>query len=118
MAITKTPNSHDDKMWMRRALDLAEQMCGHVWPNPPVGCVIVKEGAVIAQGVTRPGGRPHAKRVALDQAKADAKGATLYVTLEPCCHWGKTPPCADAIIEAGIARVVCAIRDPEPRVKG
>ena len=113
-----TPHSFEDHRWMHRALTLAMRMRGHVWPNPPVGCVIVKNGLVIAEGATRPGGRPHAERVALDEAGADAKGSTLYVTLEPCSHWGKTPPCAEAIVEAGIARVVCAIRDPDARVSG
>ena len=93
-------------------------MRGHVWPNPPVGCVIVKRGAVVAEAATGTGGRSHAERKALDQAARGARGATLYVTLEPCCHWGKTPPCADAIIEAGVARVVAAIQDPDPRVNG
>ena len=113
-----TPHSFEDHRWMQHALTLAMRMRGHVWPNPPVGCVIVKNGLIIAEGATRPGGRPHAERVALDRAGADARGATLYVTLEPCCHWGKTPPCADAIVEAGIAPVVCAIQDPDPRVNG
>ncbi|WP_093256344.1 bifunctional diaminohydroxyphosphoribosylaminopyrimidine deaminase/5-amino-6-(5-phosphoribosylamino)uracil reductase RibD [Rubrimonas cliftonensis] len=103
---------------MRRALSLAERMRGHVWPNPPVGCVIVKDGTRVAEAATHPGGRPHAERVALDRAGADAGGATLYVTLEPCCHWGETPPCADAIVTAGVSRVVCAVRDPDPRVNG
>ncbi len=93
-------------------------MRGHVWPNPPVGCVIVKKGALIAEAATGTGGRPHAERKALDQAASHAKGATLYVTLEPCCHWGNTPPCTDAIINAGVARVVAAIKDPDPRVNG
>lgn len=103
---------------MRRALRLAESVRGHVSPNPPVGCVIVKKGDVLAEAATHHGGRPHAERKALDLAGAEAKGASLYVTLEPCCHWGKTPPCADAIIEAGVSRVVCAIQDPDPRVNG
>lgn len=103
---------------MRHALHLAGEMRGHVWPNPPVGCVIVKGGHVVAEATTQVGGRPHAERKALQQAGGEAKGATLYVTLEPCCHWGKTPPCADAIIEAGVSRVVCAIQDPDPRVNG
>ncbi len=107
-----------DKLWMVQALDLARRMRGHAWPNPPVGCVIVKDGVLIAQGATRPGGRPHAERVALDHAGAAAAGATLFVTLEPCCHHGKTPPCAEAIIEAGITRVVAALQDPDPRVNG
>lgn len=112
-----TPPS-SDRQWMARALGLAETMRGRVWPNPPVGCVIVQHGLVVAEAVTQPGGGPHAERKALDQAGASASGATLYVTLEPCCHWGKTPPCTDAIIAAGISRVVCAIRDPDPRVNG
>lgn len=111
-------HSSEDLLWMRHALDLAQKMRGHVWPNPPVGCVIVKDGVAVAQATTHAGGRPHAERKALDEAGASAKGATLYVTLEPCCHWGKTPPCADAIVDAGIACVVAAIRDPDPRVNG
>lgn len=103
---------------MTEALRLASAAQGHVWPNPPVGCVIVRDGAIVGCGQTQPGGRPHAERVALAQAAAQAWGATLYVTLEPCCHWGRTPPCADAIIAAGVRRVVCAIRDPDPRVDG
>ncbi|MEM8838443.1 MAG: bifunctional diaminohydroxyphosphoribosylaminopyrimidine deaminase/5-amino-6-(5-phosphoribosylamino)uracil reductase RibD [Pseudomonadota bacterium] len=113
-----TQHSFDDLYWMRRALDLANKMRGHVWPNPPVGCVIVKDGIVLSEAATHAGGRPHAERKALDQASANAEGATLYVTLEPCCHYGKTPPCTDAIIAAGISTVVCAIRDPDPRVNG
>ena len=117
MAMSPTlPNS--DLSFMMRALDLAIGARGHVWPNPPVGCVIVRGGAIIAEAATHPGGRPHAERIALDMAGEGARGATLYVTLEPCCHWGKTPPCADTIIAAGIARVVCAIQDPDPRVNG
>lgn len=117
MAMHRTQRS-SDLLWMQRALRLAEGVRGHVWPNPPVGCVIVTNGDVIAEAATHPGGRPHAERKALDFAGAEANGATLYVTLEPCCHWGKTPPCADAIIEAGVSRVVCAIQDPDPRVNG
>jgi len=107
-----------DALWMAQALALARRMRGHVWPNPPVGCVIVKGGTIIAEGETQPGGRPHAERVALNRAGAAARGATLYVTLEPCCHWGRTPPCADAIIAAGVTRVVAAMQDPDPRVDG
>lgn len=113
----RTPHK-SDIFWMQRALRLAEAARGHVWPNPPVGCVIVKDGMVLAEAATHPGGRPHAERKALDQAGDAAKSATLYVTLEPCCHWGKTPPCADAIIEAGISRVISPIQDPDPRVNG
>ncbi len=97
---------------------LALEVRGHVYPNPPVGCVIVKDGDLVAEAATHPGGRPHAERKALDMAGPFAQGATLYVTLEPCCHWGMTPPCSDAIIDAGVARVVCSIQDPDPRVNG
>jgi diaminohydroxyphosphoribosylaminopyrimidine deaminase/5-amino-6-(5-phosphoribosylamino)uracil reductase len=83
-----------------------------------VGCVIIKNGIVLGRGWTQPGGRPHAETMALDQAGAAAKGATAYVTLEPCAHHGKTPPCVDALIAAGIARVVSAVTDPDPRVSG
>lgn len=110
------PNSDQD--WMERALVLARGVRGHVWPNPPVGCVIVKHGEVVSEAATHPGGRPHAERKAIEQAGQVADGATLFVTLEPCCHWGKTPPCTDAIIDAGISRVVCAVQDPDPRVNG
>lgn len=112
------PPSSDDARWMQRALDLAQAMLGHVWPNPPVGCVIVKNGICVGEGATQVGGRPHAERVALERAGDAARGAVLYVTLEPCCHWGNTPPCVDAIIAAGIARVVASMQDPDPRVNG
>jgi len=91
---------------------------GRVWPNPAVGCVIVKEGRVIARGWTQDAGRPHAETHALAQAGAAARGATVYVTLEPCAHTGKTPPCAQALIDAGVSRVVVAVQDPDPRVAG
>jgi len=117
MPMSPTP-PNSDQAWMERALGLAREVRGHVWPNPPVGCVIVKDDHVVGEAATHPGGRPHAERKAIDQAGHSAKGATIYVTLEPCCHWGKTPPCADAIIDAGISRVVCAIQDPDPRVNG
>lgn len=113
-----TPHSSEDTHWMRRALGLARGMRGRVWPNPPVGCVVVKEGLCIAEAATHPGGRPHAERAALERAGNAARGAVLYVTLEPCCHWGKTPPCTEAILEAGIARVVASVQDPDPRVNG
>jgi len=117
MAMSPTrPNS--DQAWMERALGLAREVRGQVWPNPPVGCVIVKDDHVVGEAATHPGGRPHAERKAINQAGHSAKGATLYVSLELCCHWGKTPPCVDAIIDAGIARVVCAVQDPDPRVNG
>ena len=89
-----------------------------MWPNPAVGCVIVKDARVIGRGWTAAGGRPHAETVALANAGPAAQGATAYVTLEPCSHHGKTGPCADALIAAGISRVVVAIEDPDPRVCG
>ena len=106
---------------MRAALALARRSLGRTWPNPTVGCVMVRDGRVIARGRTRDGGRPHAEADAIAHA-ADAgeslKGATAYVTLEPCSHHGRTPPCADALANAGVARVVSAIEDPDPRVRG
>src|SRR5947207_3648663 len=103
---------------MRAALALGRRGLGTVWPNPAVGCVIAKEGRVVGRGWTQPGGRPHAETEALARAGEAARGATLYVTLEPCCHWGRTPPCADALIAAGLRRVVVALEDPDPRVAG
>lgn len=103
---------------MGHAVRLARRGLGNVWPNPAVGCVIVRDGRIVARGWTQPGGRPHAERMALDQAGPHARGATAYVTLEPCAHHGRTPPCAEALIEAGIARVVSAITDPDHRVAG
>ena len=97
---------------------LARRGEGRVAPNPAVGCVIVKDGRMIGQGRTQDGGRPHAETVALADAGLAANGATAYVTLEPCAHHGWTPPCADALIDAGIARVVIAVGDPDPRVAG
>ncbi|MEF3048530.1 bifunctional diaminohydroxyphosphoribosylaminopyrimidine deaminase/5-amino-6-(5-phosphoribosylamino)uracil reductase RibD [Pseudotabrizicola sp. L79] len=102
---------------MSHALALAARGLGRTWPNPAVGCVIVREGRILGRGWTQPGGRPHAERRALDQA-GDARGATAYVTLEPCAHHGKTPPCAQGLIDAGLARVVTALTDPDPRVAG
>jgi diaminohydroxyphosphoribosylaminopyrimidine deaminase/5-amino-6-(5-phosphoribosylamino)uracil reductase len=103
---------------MGAALALAARGLGRVWPNPAVGCVIVDRGRVVGRGRTGDGGRPHAEAVALAQAGGAAAGATAYVTLEPCAHHGVTPPCADALIAAGVARVVVALRDPDPRVDG
>lgn len=108
----------NDRAHMAHALGLARRGLGRVWPNPAVGCVIVREGRVVGRGWTQPGGRPHAETVALAQAGAAARGATAYVTLEPCAHHGRTPPCAAALIAAGVARVVSAIEDPDPRVAG
>ena len=103
---------------MAAALSLARRGLGQVWPNPAVGCVIVKEGRVVGRGWTQPGGRPPAETEALQRAGAAARGATAYVTLEPCAHHGKTPPCAEALIAAGIARCVVATGDPDARVAG
>lgn len=103
---------------MRAALALARRGLGIVWPNPAVGCVIVNRGRVVGRGWTQPGGRPHGETEALARAGAAARGATAYVSLEPCCHWGRTPPCTDALIAAGIHRVVIPLEDPDPRVAG
>ncbi len=103
---------------MQAALGLARRGLGNVWPNPAVGCVLVKDGRVVGRGWTAKGGRPHAETRALAQAGRAAAGATAYVTLEPCCHHGQTGPCADALKAAGVARVVVAIDDPDPRVSG
>ncbi len=107
-----------DAAHMRAALSLGRRGLGQTWPNPSVGCVIVRDGRVVARGVTQPGGRPHAEVVALTRAGEAARGATAYVSLEPCSHHGRTPPCADALIAAGVARVVVACGDPDPRVNG
>src|SRR5512134_3321726 len=107
---------------MALALALGRRGLGRTWPNPAVGAVIVRnDGAgpvIVGRGWTQPGGRPHAETEALKRAGRAARGATLYVTLEPCSHHGKTPPCVDAIIRAGIARVVSALDDPNPEVAG
>ena len=103
---------------MRAALALARRHVGETWPNPSVGCVIVKDGRVVGRATTAPSGRPHAEPQALAMAGEQARGATAYVTLEPCCFHGRTPPCTEALIAAGIARVVIGARDPDPRVNG
>jgi len=108
----------DDIAHMRSALALARRGLGNTWPNPSVGCIVVNNGRVVGRAVTAPGGRPHAEPAALDIAGSAARGATVYVTLEPCCHWGRTPPCTDALARAGVARVVIGTRDPDPRVDG
>jgi len=107
-----------DQRFMQLALTLGRRGQGRTWPNPAVGAVVVKDGVIVGRGWTQPGGRPHAEPEALARAGEAARGATLYVTLEPCSHVGKSPPCADAVIAAGIARVVSAIEDPNPEVAG
>jgi len=108
----------NDTRRMRVALELAELGVGDVAPNPLVGAVVVRDGRIVGRGYHRGFGGPHAEVIALDEAGDEARAATLYVTLEPCSHQGKTPPCTDRIIEAGVARVVVAVRDPNPQVNG
>jgi diaminohydroxyphosphoribosylaminopyrimidine deaminase/5-amino-6-(5-phosphoribosylamino)uracil reductase len=108
----------DDEFWMRRALHLAEKGRGRTSPNPMVGAVLVKRGRLVGEGYHARAGDPHAEIVAIKNAGEKAKGATLYLNLEPCTHYGKTPPCAPAVIEAGVRRVVVGIVDPNPLVKG
>jgi len=103
---------------MRAALALARRGLGQVWPNPAVGCILVKDDRVVARGWTQQGGRPHAETEAINRAGDAVRGATAYVTLEPCSHHGKTPPCAAALVAAGVARVVVAMEDPDDRVAG
>jgi diaminohydroxyphosphoribosylaminopyrimidine deaminase/5-amino-6-(5-phosphoribosylamino)uracil reductase len=107
-----------DQRFMALALTLGRRGLGNAWPNPAVGAVVVKDGVVVGRGWTRPGGRPHAEVEALRRAGEAARGATLYATLEPCSHHGKTPPCVDAIVAAGIVRVVSALEDPNPEIAG
>ena len=103
---------------MRRALELATKALGRTSPNPAVGAVIVHNGCIIGEGFHRRAGLPHAEREALRHGTGTAHGATIYVNLEPCSHYGRTPPCADALIEAGIKRVVVGMVDPNPLVRG
>jgi diaminohydroxyphosphoribosylaminopyrimidine deaminase/5-amino-6-(5-phosphoribosylamino)uracil reductase len=107
-----------DERFMQLALTLGRRGQGRTWPNPAVGAVVVRDGIIVGRGWTQAGGRPHAEPEALRRAGDAARGATLYVTLEPCSHVGKSPPCADAVVAAGIARVVSAIEDPNPDVAG
>ena len=128
MTAAYRPSAEADVERMRAALALAGRGLGNVWPNPAVGCVIVQSGEiqggqtgggqVVGRGWTQPGGRPHAETQALARAGDAARGATAYVSLEPCAHYGKTPPCAEALIKAGVARVVSACEDPDHRVAG
>jgi diaminohydroxyphosphoribosylaminopyrimidine deaminase/5-amino-6-(5-phosphoribosylamino)uracil reductase len=112
------PTAAEDERFMAAALTLAGRSLGTVWPNPAVGCLIVQGGRIAGRGFTQPGGRPHAETIALAAAGPAARGATAYITLEPCAHHGQTPPCADALVAAGVARVVSALEDPDPRVAG
>ena len=107
-----------DRRFMQLALNLGRRGQGRTWPNPAVGAVVLKDGVMVGRGWTQPGGRPHAEPEALMRAGEAARGATLYVTLEPCSHFGKSPPCTEAIIAAGITRVISAIEDPNPEVAG
>jgi diaminohydroxyphosphoribosylaminopyrimidine deaminase / 5-amino-6-(5-phosphoribosylamino)uracil reductase len=118
MSKSAVADSERDLRWMEAALNLGSRTLGLTAPNPAVGAILVKDQAVVGRGATAPGGRPHAERIAVEQAGAAARGATLYVTLEPCSHFGLSPPCVDAIIAAGVARVVSAIEDPNPLVAG
>src|ERR1051325_1715768 len=117
MSSSVSPESTDNR-FMQLALSLGRRALGRTWPHPAVGAVVVKDGVIVGRGWTQPGGRPHAETEALKRAGKAAQGATLYVTLEPCSHHGKTPPCVDAIIKAGIARVVSALEDVNPEVAG
>ena len=114
----RKPDPTEDKRWMRAALLHARYALGQTSPNPAVGCVLVNNGALVGRGHTATGGRPHAETTAIQDAGDAAKGATAYVTLEPCSHHGQTPPCVEALIAAGINRVVIAAGDPDPRVSG
>src|ERR1700680_1897390 len=107
-----------DRRFMQLALTLGRRGQGRTWPNPAVGAVVVRDGVVVGRGWTQPGGRPHAEPEALKRAGEAARGGTLYWTAEPCSHVGKSPPCADAIIAAGVSRVVSATADPNPEVAG
>src|SRR5919107_4210507 len=113
MAVTEHDTRH-----LLRAIELAERVRGQTSPNPIVGAVVVKGGRVIGEGITQPPGQAHAERAAIEDCSEDPAGATLYVSLEPCCHQGRTPPCTDAILEAGITRVVVASDDPTEKASG
>lgn len=110
--------SADDHRYMAAAMRLSRWHTGLTNTNPSVGCILVKDGAIVGKAVTAVGGRPHAERRALDIAGEQARGATAYVTLEPCSHYGQTPPCANALVAAGVSRVVVSVLDPDPRVAG
>jgi diaminohydroxyphosphoribosylaminopyrimidine deaminase/5-amino-6-(5-phosphoribosylamino)uracil reductase len=111
-------SAEEDRLFMRRALRLAARASGRTAPNPMVGALVVKDGEIVGEGFHRRAGEAHGERIAIERAGERAKGATLYLNLEPCVHQGRTPPCVDAVIAAGVARVVAAMRDPDPRVDG
>jgi diaminohydroxyphosphoribosylaminopyrimidine deaminase/5-amino-6-(5-phosphoribosylamino)uracil reductase len=117
-AAVPAPDAALDRRFMQLALALGRRSLGRTWPNPAVGALVVMDGVILGRGWTQAGGRPHAETEAIGRAGKAARGATMYVTLEPCAHEGKTPPCADAIIRAGIKRVVSAMEDPNPQVAG
>ncbi len=116
--IASAMTSETDRRYLAAAIRVGRAQLGRTWPNPAVGCLVVKDGVVVGMGATGQGGRPHGETVALDEAGDDAKGATAYVSLEPCNHHGKTGPCTLALTSAGVARVVIALGDPDPRVSG
>jgi diaminohydroxyphosphoribosylaminopyrimidine deaminase / 5-amino-6-(5-phosphoribosylamino)uracil reductase len=118
MSESVSADPDEDLRWMEAALNLGSRSLGLAAPNPAVGAILVKDGVVVGRGATAPGGRPHAERIAIEKAGEAARGATLYVTLEPCSHFGVSSPCADAIIAAGVVRVVSAMEDPNPLVGG
>jgi diaminohydroxyphosphoribosylaminopyrimidine deaminase/5-amino-6-(5-phosphoribosylamino)uracil reductase len=118
MNAIRTRWTEKDRQFMQLALKLAEKGRGKTSPNPMVGAVVVKKGQVLAKGYHRRFGGPHAEAIAIKACGGKAEGATLYTTLEPCCHFGKTPPCTDLVIQSGISKVVCAAIDPNPRVNG
>src|SRR6201981_3839143 len=117
-SVDSPPHRRFDLDAMRAALALARRGLGAVWPNPAVGCVIVNDGRIVGRGWTQPGGGPHGAPQALRRGGGAARGAVAHVSLEPCCHWGRTPPCVDALVTAGVRRVVVALEDPDPRVAG
>jgi len=116
--MTAPEDPDEDLRWMNAALNLGERSLGLAAPNPSVGAILISDGVVVGRAVTAPGGRPHAEPIAIAEAGEAARGATLYVTLEPCSHHGKSPPCAEAVVKAGVARVVSAMEDPNPEVAG
>jgi len=115
---TRAVTGEEDGCFLALAFTLGRRGLGRTWPNPAVGAVVVRDGIIVGRGWTQPGGRPHAEIEALRRAGPAARGATLYVTLEPCSHHGRSPPCADAVVASGIARVVSPLADPNPEVAG